>query len=119
MAFYGESYRIIFATNIAGSAITDDGLATIRYHFDGTSDTVTSGDSFIASSELDNLNLTDTDEAVVSWVVETGPASSGCASRCSSRISRPGSPTEASTGCGPPRSAPTCRSRCSAPASCR
>lgn len=72
--FYGESYRIATATTIAGGEVTRDAL---RYHFDGLSCTVSAGDSFMVGADGDMTGLTATDEAVISWVVETGPGSAG------------------------------------------
>lgn len=72
--FYGESYRHAGVVTVAGPTVAG---ASIRYHFDGLSQTVSAGGSFIVGCEAEPLNLTGSDAAVVSWVVETGPASAG------------------------------------------
>lgn len=74
MTFYGESYRHVGVHTVTGATV--DG-ASLVYHFDGLSHTVEAGAAFIAGVEAEPLNLTDTDAAVVSWVIETGPASAG------------------------------------------
>lgn len=70
MPFYGESYGLDLKANPAGEPA--------RFHFDGLSLTLDSGDDpLILGATPDPVELADGDEAVVSWVIETGPGSGG------------------------------------------
>jgi hypothetical protein len=81
VAFYGESYAV---NDVSGPVDYD----SVFLHHDGTSSTVSAGQSFMALSQADSLifdDLVAETDVVVSWVVETGPGSDGSLS-CTSGL---------------------------------
>ena len=67
MTFYGESLALVDAANITGTPLVG-ASSNIRYR--AGSETINSGESFIAYVDPDPIYLTSGDAAEVSWVVE-------------------------------------------------
>ena len=75
--FYGESYALNYVRVVRGCAGMSERGDAMFYHFDGLSDLFEPADEFTVEAWVAPVELTATDEVVVSWVLELGPATDG------------------------------------------